>query len=87
MNHRLLSLPVVVLLLGAPFAIASTTAIHPRLAPAQRIAHIQVHIHHLEHREVLLRTRGKTRRMQKVEMRIARLGRRLDKLHGKLEPK
>lgn len=87
MNHRLSVVPIIVLLLAAPLAMASTTAIHPRFAPAQRIAHIQARIHHLEHREVLLRTRGKTRRMQKVEMRISRLGRRLYKLHGKLETK
>ena len=87
MTHRLSFLFALALLFATPVATASTRINHPRFTPAQRITHIQSRIHRLERREAILRTKGKTLRLQKVEMRISRLGQRLDKLHGKLGSK
>lgn len=86
MNRRLPILPVsifsAILAAATPLALA-TTATHPPLTPAQRIARIQSRLGYLKHRETLLRSKGKTQRLAKVEARVAKLQARVGKLQGK----
>lgn len=86
MNRRLPILPIgilsAILAAATPLALAATAS-HPSLTPAQRIARIQSRISHLEHRETILRSKGKTQRLAKVEARVAKLQARVGKLQGK----
>ncbi|MHB8249627.1 MAG: hypothetical protein ACYDCX_12190 [Acidithiobacillus sp.] len=86
MNRRLPILPVgilsAILAAATPPALAATAS-RPSLTPAQRIARIQSRMGHLEHRETLLRSKGKTQRLAKVEARVAKLQARVGKLQSK----
>lgn len=83
MNSRLTILSVSILsailvTVSAP-ALADMTN-HLSITPAQRIARIQSRIGHLEHRESILRSRGKTQRLGKMEARVGKLRTRINKI-------
>ena len=96
MNHRLSSLPIIVLLLAAPLAMASTTAAtssssttttaksaaasHAQVAKQKRITHIQTRIARLERLETILTSKSETLRLAKV----ARVKARVAKLQARL---
>ena len=86
MNRCLSVLPFgifsAVLAAATPLALAATVS-HPSPTPAQRIARIQSRLGRLEHRETLLRSKGKTQRLAKVEARVAKLQARVGKLQSK----
>ncbi len=87
MNRRSRALPLYILcaiLAATALPALATGASHPPLTPAQRIAHIQSRIGRLEHREAVLRSKGKTQRLAKVRARVARLQARVGKLKGKI---
>jgi hypothetical protein len=85
MNRRLPILPLgilsAVLAAATPLALAATVD-HRPLTPAQRVARIQSRLGRLEHREIFLRSKGKTQRLAKVEARVAKLQARVGKLQG-----
>lgn len=86
MNRSLPILPLgilsAVLAAATPLALAATVD-HRPLTPAQRVARIQSRLGRLEHRETLLRSKGKTQRLAKVKARVAKLQARVGKLQGK----
>ena len=86
MSHRLpllaLGILFAIVVAAAPPAMAATT--RPPLTPAQRIARIHSRLDHLEHRESILRSKGKTQRLAKVEARVAILQRQLAKLQARV---
>ena len=87
MNRRLRTFPLYILsaiLAATTLSALAATASHPSLTPAQRIARNQSRIGRLEHRETLLRSKGKTQRLAKVEARVAKLQARVGKLKGKI---
>ena len=77
MNHRLSVVPIIVLLLAAPLAMASTTAAtsstatatktatvtHAQAVKQKRITHIQARIVRLERLETILTTKSETLRL------------------------
>jgi hypothetical protein len=87
MNRRSHALPLYILaaiLAATVLPALATSASHPPLTPAQRIARIQSRIGRLEHREVVLRAKGKTHRLAKVQARLARLQARVGKFKSEI---
>ncbi len=87
MSRRSRALPLYILvaiLAATALPALATNASHPLLTPAQRIARIQSRIGRLEHREVVLRSKGKTQRLAKVQARVARLQARVGKFKGEI---
>ena len=76
------SVPVGILLLVQCLSLSSVAVSAASLTSAKRVARIQSHLGHLEHREALLRSKGKTQRLAKVDARIANLQTRFGKLQG-----
>jgi hypothetical protein len=97
MNHRWSAIPVTVLLLAAPLAMASTTATsitaatastatHAQAVKQKRITHIQARIARLERLETILTSKSETLRLAKVarvKSRVVKLQARLASLQGK----
>jgi hypothetical protein len=95
MNHRLSAVPIIiVLLLAAPLAMASTTApttstataaktasaTHAQAVKQKRIAHIQTRIARLERLETILLSKSETLRLAKA----ARVKLQVAKLRARL---
>ncbi|OFA14983.1 hypothetical protein A4U49_15505 [Acidithiobacillus ferrivorans] len=94
MNHRLSVVSVIVLLLAAPLAMASTTAptsstatttkttaaTHAQAIKQKRIIHIQARIARLERLETILLSKSETLRLAKV----ARVKSQVRKLQARL---
>lgn len=94
MNRHFSVIPVIVLLLAAPLAMASTTApassttitakttvaTHAQAVKQKRITHIQARIARLERLETILLSKSETLRLAKV----ARIKSRVTKLQARL---
>jgi hypothetical protein len=97
MNYRWSVVPVTILLLAAPLAMASTTAssmtaattstsTHAQVVKQKRITHIQARIARMERLEIILTSKSETLRLAKaarVKSRVAKLQARLAGLQGK----
>ncbi|MGK9452252.1 hypothetical protein ACSSZE_13515 [Acidithiobacillus caldus] len=70
------------LVTAAPIALA-TTSNHPVLTTAQKITRLESRLSRLEHRETVLRSKGKTKLLAKVEGRVTKLEVHLNKLKGR----